>query len=208
MLPLLCGLVLEPGLDPARKGRSHCLESPSPLPLQPTDQTGSWLGPRTLACFLIGASENLHLLIITAAATTCLPQVPQVPPVLPSRTSALKGNFASWRVGPQCPGCSFKHNSCPRFRELVRKYCFDSCCFYCCYNVIISKCPGRRKKGCKVTKREKSLTDEELQKASWRRWCFDRMLKNWVNFARLVWWTQHRRLEESMYMWTCWEYKV
>lgn len=44
----------------------------------------------------------------------------------------------------------------------VRKYCFDSCCFYCCYNVIISKCPGRREKGCKVRKREESLTDEEL----------------------------------------------
>lgn len=112
-----------------------------PLPLQPTDQTESWLGPRTLACFLIDASENL--LFITDAATTCSSQVPQVP-VLPSRMSAQKGNFVSWRVRPKYHGCLYKHQFLPRFKELVRKHCFNICCFYCCCYVLISKCAGRR----------------------------------------------------------------
>jgi len=36
-------------------------------------------------------------------------------------------------------------------------------------NIIISKCPRKNKRGCKVKRRPKSLVIKELQKASWKR---------------------------------------
>lgn len=103
-------------------------------------------------------------LIITAAATTCLSKVPKSPPPprLPQQEVSPEGEVCKLKSQTQVSWVLRQISTPPRFKELVRKHCFDMRCFYCCCNVIISKCPRRRKKGCEVNKREKSFAAKKL----------------------------------------------
>lgn len=146
---LLCGRNgAGAGPDPALEGCRHSLCSP---------QTRLDLGSLADWCFRTPPPFPCHccchhLLIIGTQV-----------PAFPSRRPVQKGKFSSWRVSQTQVSWELMQTSTPpRFKELVRKYCFDIWCFYYCCNVIISKCQRRRKKDCEVNKREKPFAAEKL----------------------------------------------